>query len=647
MLLFVAALSLFTAFKWTQFGYTGLDVAIYTQAMEETLRGRFMGLTIHPHSYFGDHVEPILLLIFPLYALIPSALTLLTLQTLALASGAIPVYLLARRRFAAGGLPLWAVGAYLIHPFILNPAAYEFHALTLAIPLLLWTLLAYEQGRWRLFLGLLGLTLLVREDVGIAAFGLGLLAFVDRRTWRWRLVPAILGIVWLAATMKIAGGLNQEGYKFLRYYGWLGSSVSSIVLNALANPWLVVQRLFGPRNFLGLIGLGLPFAFLPLLSPRKLVAMLPALIQLLLNGLSENAMKIHYTALLTPFLLVAGLDGLKRIAEATSGRFLPVLRRERTLSLLVLGVILIASSVIIGPVGALALDARERKLPPAEDSRLGWALLQTLPRPARAVASFRPITPLARSPSLYSLSYIFLGHRQYTKAPYPVGDDVEVVIIDDRDLLTIHEVYPDDEQETFREGFGRLTTFLAERQFTLDQQVGHWLVYRRDGRGFAPPVIDTKTQSLDSSLTLTGVEQPTVEAITVGRSAFSFLSFGLRFRAEGRVGASRQLKVSVSDDAGLIQREFYALNPLHPTSTWVSGEEAFWRYRPVLARTPRGRLRVQIEVMRLKGGAGLNGLRTVAPIYETIKRVGSPIDLEQVAAGDSRPNEIQRSGTTR
>ena len=54
--------------------------------------------TYEGHSHFAYHNSPILFLLLPLYRLVPTVETLLVAQTVAIALGAIPVFLLARDR---------------------------------------------------------------------------------------------------------------------------------------------------------------------------------------------------------------------------------------------------------------------------------------------------------------------------------------------------------------------------------------------------------------------------------------------------------------------------------------------------------------------------------------------------------------------
>lgn len=621
VLVFLLAAIGVVTWKWQHVAYGGIDLAIYTQALSETIDGRLFNLTIHPHNYFGDHLELIVFFLVPLFALVPSPLTLLVVQVLALASASIPIWHLTRRRFSWPWAPLLAVAVYLIHPLVWNAALFEFHALPFAIPLLFWALLAFESRQWWRFFALLFTTLLVREDLSLAAVGFGLLALLERRSMRWSVVPIVLGLVWLKASLTVIGYFNgEQGYKFLALYAWLGPDLRSMLLNMLTHPWLVLGRLVGITRIIGLLGMLLPFAFLPALAPRVLIAGSLFFIQLLLIGVGENTLRTHYLAPLLPFLFVASLDAINRIGHATHGRILPHLRREWQLAAVGFGTVVVAAAVVMGPLGQTLLESFNDPARPAADTKATRAFLQTIEQPAQVVASFTPLPYLAQSPAVYSAHYVFLGHRQYTTAPYPVGEDVRLLVLDDRDLLTFDLLYANDAAT----GPGRLKAFIEERRLVLQRHVGHVLEFG-DGPALPPPTLADRSTAVGDHLRLTGASALAVENLVLNGHAFSEAAFSLRFETAATLTTNLQLRVTFADDRGHLQQEFFPLNPLTPTSTWAPQQAYAAPYRAILARAPVGALQATAEVVQLHGQAGLNGLRNIVPRYRTIETVGAPV----------------------
>src|SRR5262249_8694340 len=127
------------------------------------------------------------------YALNPSGQTLVVLQALVVASGAIAVFLLARSEL--GTLPAFVLGvAYLAYPPLQEIALFDFHAVAIAIPLCLFLLLALRAGRTRTYIALAVALLLVREDMGFVLLTVGVYAIAtDRPKLGWATVALAVG----------------------------------------------------------------------------------------------------------------------------------------------------------------------------------------------------------------------------------------------------------------------------------------------------------------------------------------------------------------------------------------------------------------------------------------------------------------------
>ena len=82
------------------------DLGIYDNIMWNTMHGRVLGCDfVRGGNHVTAHVDPVLVLLTPLYALAPGAETLIALQAAAVLSGAAPVFLLALRLSSdAGGM---------------------------------------------------------------------------------------------------------------------------------------------------------------------------------------------------------------------------------------------------------------------------------------------------------------------------------------------------------------------------------------------------------------------------------------------------------------------------------------------------------------------------------------------------------------
>ncbi len=151
------------------FHSTALDLGVFDPVLWNTVHGRFMESTLSlercdPHSFFLDHFSPALLLIVPLYAIVPRPETLIVFQTIALALGAWPIYLLARRFLARSDERLVGVAAYVLSAPLAWVTFYDFHEISLAVVPLGVAMYFYATRRTVPLLLSLGASFLVKAS---------------------------------------------------------------------------------------------------------------------------------------------------------------------------------------------------------------------------------------------------------------------------------------------------------------------------------------------------------------------------------------------------------------------------------------------------------------------------------------------------
>ncbi|HEX7670759.1 MAG TPA: DUF2079 domain-containing protein, partial [Polyangiaceae bacterium] len=145
------------------------DLGYYLSVFRQSSEGIPLGCSLcGGGSHVTGHFDPLLVLLSPTFLIYPFAETLLVLQTLWLASGAIPVYLLGRHHVGHRGAGVALALAYLAYPALHGVNLFDFHSIALCIPPLLWFLYFLEQERAGAAYLTLGLCLLVREDVSLA-----------------------------------------------------------------------------------------------------------------------------------------------------------------------------------------------------------------------------------------------------------------------------------------------------------------------------------------------------------------------------------------------------------------------------------------------------------------------------------------------
>lgn len=299
------------------------DLGIQDQALFTLLRHGYPLTTLYQAdlvNQFSDHFAPIYYLLAPIYALFPDARTLLIVQSLFLALGAIPVYLLTWEKTRSAALGLALAASYLLFPALHGVNAFDFHEIALVAALLLWSLHGLEQGRLRLWLIFLLLALLTKEEAALSTAAIGLYAALSKR----RLVlggAVVIGslVYFFLVTqfvMPALGGGPDWG-RFGQLAGEAtGGGFMAILRGLLANPVFAFSYIFlnGDKIFfLGL--LLLPVAMTPLLARSEWLAAAPALaVALLAQVPSQYSIDYHYPAIMAPFVFFLAASGLQRLS---------------------------------------------------------------------------------------------------------------------------------------------------------------------------------------------------------------------------------------------------------------------------------------------------------------------------------------------
>ncbi|MDO8303859.1 MAG: DUF2079 domain-containing protein, partial [Sedimentisphaerales bacterium] len=321
----------------------------------------------------------------------------------------------------------------LLSPFLWNTALFEFHAIAFALPLLFWLVVAYEKQRYWLFLLIATAVLLIREDMGLVIAGVGIVAALEHRGIRWIVIPVAIGGAWFVAATQLSGYLSgYGGYKFLAYYGHLGDSLGGIVKNLALHPWIVLESLFGFRAILFMLGLFLPFFFLPFGRPKWLIPMLPPLFAFLLSrNNAEIILRIHYPIAMVPFLFLALRDVLAAW-NTGRGRIVQHLREYQQLAIISIGIAFIYSFLVMSPIIGIAHDLPGKLS--AERTRLLRAVAAELPTTSGIAAGYSMLPNIATRSALVSLHYVFSGKQQFSERTYmPVP--VDMIVMDPKDII--------------------------------------------------------------------------------------------------------------------------------------------------------------------------------------------------------------------
>lgn len=351
----------FATQRYLAFETGAYDLGVYTQPLWNFIHGRgfYISLVDAAGSFrWAIHIEPILFLIAPIYAVWSDPRTLLWLQAAGLSLAGLPLFGLAARRLQNEWAALAIVLAYFLMPAAQAVMLFDFHAVTLAPLFLLCAFffldqaLAYQgQSLWlwpdapplnrgeagverktteqvearshRRSYGLAGLFFLLalstKEDISLLVFMIGLYLVVLRRRWWEGGSLMIVGSIWFYATFEVLIPFFRTSGGQSLYVDWfeaLGRTPAEIALAPLTAPAKVLGLILRPDSLPPLAMITIPLALLPVAGLPFLVMAAPSLAFTLLsqNPTPRQFETWHYTAPMLAFILLAAVDGLARIS---------------------------------------------------------------------------------------------------------------------------------------------------------------------------------------------------------------------------------------------------------------------------------------------------------------------------------------------
>ncbi len=314
-----------------------LDLGNMSQAFWNTVHGhpfKFQNQRAHVNiEAFGVdtrlaiHVEPLLPFLAIIYFFYQHAQMLLVMQSVGLATGAIPARLLARRHLRHPLAELAFPIAYLLFPALEAANLYEFHPVAFAAPLLLWAFYFADGRRYTLFAVCALAAMGAKEEIGLLVALIGLWIAYMHGERRLGAVIGVLGAVWTFVALKeIVPHFHQSDSSYWSRYvePFFYPQGQAITQNdairfMLHNPGKVFDNLTDEAKLSYLHRLFYPAGYLSLFSPITLLVALPSLALIVLSyephmygGLA------HYSAELVPLMIVSSILGAEWLCGMVS-----------------------------------------------------------------------------------------------------------------------------------------------------------------------------------------------------------------------------------------------------------------------------------------------------------------------------------------
>jgi len=433
--------------RYRAFDFGDFDLAIHAQTVWGILHGSIYS-PILGAPFLGNHLNLILFLISPLYAVFPTPQTLLLLQALFIGLGVVPIYLLARDILDKKFATLFSL-LYLTYPALNFVNYFEFHPVAFTMFSLLFMIYYFEKEKFLPFLCFMLLSLLCKENISLGVFFFGLyVLFFTSRGWKWSIIPLVVACFWFACALKIMPYLNQDRIGFSLIYSHLGGTIPQVVSNIFEHPGIILKLIFTGTNLKFLFQLLFPLAFLSLLSPKVLLISLPFFLQQLLSlRATDHTIYYHYAAKLIPFLFISAIYGLRFLLKS---RFMN--RRQWSL----VGVLLTVSIVSNLHFGLLVkMFPRFSRYYTMEDiDYRKQDLIDLIPKDASVVATFEFLPQLSQRERVFSFHHVYTSRYTLSDKEYILPEDVDYALIDFNDPLTFSAFYMPERYRNLQNFFG-------------------------------------------------------------------------------------------------------------------------------------------------------------------------------------------------
>lgn len=340
---YILVFSTITLLRHYSLSSSAWDLGIFDQAFYTTVKhGKLFYYTCELYgnpagTLFGVHFSPILFSLIPFYIILPRPETLLVTQTIILASGAYPTFLLSNYIFKNQKMSLLFSLIYLAYPHLHSVNWFGFHPEAFFVPFTLFSLYFFIKGEWKFYFTFMLLGFFTKEFMPIIflffAFGElfllkdHIITFLRERKMVSKkclvvIITIIIAVCYYLIAKQIIRLFNPSppsGFIEGTPWGILGANLldPSSLLHVTGLNFLGAIRYDFQSKLFYLVTILAPLAFLPVF---KLSRFLPVVFWLFLVFLSNYppyyGLGWQYSALIVPFSIVAAIEGFNSFASA-------------------------------------------------------------------------------------------------------------------------------------------------------------------------------------------------------------------------------------------------------------------------------------------------------------------------------------------
>lgn len=319
--IFIVFFSGLSVLRYISFHTTINDLGVYDNKVWRiaealpSIRGVIISLT--------GHFQPILMVHALLYKIYASPMVLLILQVITVASGVIPLYLLAKNFLKESIGALIIVLLYFLYPATEFNSIADFHPDHIYIPAVLWAFYFAHKGKYITSIIMIGIGGLAKEPLLLGGSFFGIYLAIKHKRYFTGIITALFFLLlFVVIFFYVQPALNylpgEEKVPLLKDASY------SYIFNFFNSSRLFFEGLFKGvmRKLLFIYFLLFPFLFLPFFRWKELIPAIPPItIQLLSTTALHYSPESQYTAGIISPIIFAFLAFVNKIQKNIGERY--------------------------------------------------------------------------------------------------------------------------------------------------------------------------------------------------------------------------------------------------------------------------------------------------------------------------------------
>jgi uncharacterized membrane protein len=295
-------------------GTSNYDYGLYDQGIWLMSRFEAPFVTLMGRNLMGDHSSLVLVFLVPLFWVFPSAGALFFSQSLFIALGAVPVFLLGRRLLGNEALAWVMAACYLLHPAVSWTNRENYHPDSFIAFFVGMAIYAAIERRWRMYLVFVALSLLVKEDVSLVIVPLGIWVAVKRDRRRGLLTIVFsLGFMFVAMygmMRSLMGVPTRNGWR-IPFGGPAG-----LIKAVFTDPLAVVRHYLSDNRPFYFWQMTMPMAWVFLAGPSVALISVGVLATNMLSTFwYQYQVQYHYALIAVPAIIMGTVYAISKVAE--------------------------------------------------------------------------------------------------------------------------------------------------------------------------------------------------------------------------------------------------------------------------------------------------------------------------------------------